>query len=133
YSAEPTTCDAFARSLEGGECVDVPPGLTIADGLKPVRIGSLNWQIAGSVVAGAYRVEDTELGEAMIKLLLGVKILVEPSGAAALAVALRRALGIQSMAEQKRDRPPRIGVLLSGGNVSPELLQELLRHYGWEP
>ncbi|HFE44013.1 MAG TPA: pyridoxal-phosphate dependent enzyme, partial [Nannocystis exedens] len=71
YSAEPTTCDAFARSLEGGECVDVPPGLTIADGLKPVRIGSLNWQIAGSVVAGAFRVEDTELGQAMIELLLG--------------------------------------------------------------
>ncbi len=132
YSAEPATCDAFARSFEAGERVAVLPGPTIADGLKPVRIGSLNWQIAGPVVAGVFRVEDAELGQAMIQLLLGAKILVEPSGAAALAVALRRALAIQSVAAEDRDRPPRIGVLLSGGNVSPELLAELLPRYGWE-
>lgn len=133
YSAEPATCDAFARSLEAGERVAVSPGATIADGLKPVRIGSLNWQIAGPVVAGAFRVDDAELGQAMIQLLLGAKILVEPSGAAALAVALRRALAIQSVAHKDRERPPRIGVLLSGGNVAPELLASLLQGYGGGP
>jgi threonine dehydratase len=163
FTAEPANCDAFARSFEAGERVDVQPGPTIADGLKPVRIGALNWEIAARTVSGAFRVEDDELGLAMVRLLLAGKILVEPSGAAALAVALRRALPIQQAgasadvddveasadAEENasieqidaeealspepgpaRARRPRIGVLLSGGNVAPELVAELLSRYG---
>ncbi|MEZ4384183.1 MAG: threonine/serine dehydratase [Nannocystaceae bacterium] len=144
FTAEPARCDAFARSLEAGERVDVQPGPTIADGLKPVRIGALNWEIAARTVRGAFRVEDDELGLAMVRLLLAAKILVEPSGAAALAVALRRALPIQEGGAAEvgaeaalspepapaRGRRPRIGVLLSGGNVAPELVAELLSRYG---
>ncbi len=123
HSAEPTTCDALARSIEAGERVDVPPGPTIADGLKPVRVGALNFAIARRALAGVHRVDDDELGSAMIRLLLHAKVLVEPSGAAGLAVALRR-----SLPEQRRGR--RIGVLLSGGNVSPDRVAELLLRHG---
>lgn len=127
FSAEPSTCDALARSLEAGERVDVPPGPSIADGLRPVRVGALNWAIARASVQAAFTVDDDELGLAMIRLLLRAKVLVEPSGAAALAVALRRALPIDRASLGRR---PRIGVLLSGGNVAPERVGELLARYG---
>lgn len=120
WSAEPTTCDAMARSLAAGERVAVPPGPTLADGLKPVRVGALNFEIARRVVRGSFAVDDAELGRALVGLLLHAKVLAEPSGAAALAGALKGTL-----------KGRRVGVILSGGNVEPALVGELLaRHAG---
>jgi threonine dehydratase len=120
YAAEPVGCDAFGRSLAAGKIVAVEPGPTLADGLKPTRIGALNFEIAHARVAGAFTVDDAELGRAVAVLMLRAKLVVEPSGAAALAVALRRAV----------PDAQRIGVILSGGNVAPELLARLLGEYG---
>jgi len=117
YSAEPYGCDALAESLAAGRRVDVQPGPTLADGLKPVRVGALNFEIARRAVRGAYRVDDDELGAALTALLVHAKVLVEPSGAAGLAVALRRVLP---------GSPRRIGVLLSGGNVEPTTISRLV-------
>ncbi|MCA9688688.1 MAG: threonine/serine dehydratase [Myxococcales bacterium] len=120
YSAEPSTCDALYQSLAAGERVAVPPGPTLGDGLKPTRVGALNFAIAKRAVRGAFHVDDHELGLNLVRLLLHAKLLVEPSGAAALAVAIRRALP---------GAPRRVGVLLSGGNISPALLGELLARH----
>lgn len=116
HSAEPHAADALARSLEAGERVVIEPGPTLADGLKPTRIGALNFEIARRVVRQAHRVDDDELGRAVVALLFAAKVLVEPSGAAALAVALRRAL----------PDARKIGILLSGGNVDPRVVVSLL-------
>ncbi|MCG8416711.1 MAG: threonine/serine dehydratase [Proteobacteria bacterium] len=120
YSAEPVGCDALAQSMAAGERVAVEPGPTIADGLKPTRIGELNFAIAKERVSGCYTVDDDELGRALLVLLLRAKVLVEPSGAAALAVALRGDLP---------GRPGRVGVVLSGGNIAAGLVAELLEKY----
>lgn len=117
YSVEPHGCDALARSLEAGERVAVPPGPTLADGLKPTMVGQLNFAIARAHVAGSFRVTDESLGAALVALLLHGKVLVEPSGAAGLAVALAGGLP---------EQPRRIGVMLSGGNVDPTLVARLL-------
>ena len=117
YSAEPVGCDAMAKSMAAGERVPVEPGPTIADGLKPTRVGELNFAIAKTRLSGCYTVDNDELGRALVTLLMGAKTLVEPSGAAALAVALRGELA---------EGAKRIGVILSGGNVAPELVAELL-------
>jgi threonine dehydratase len=62
---------------------------------------------------------DEDLGEALVRLLLWGKTVVEPSGAAALAAALTSS------------RPgAQVGVILSGGNVAPGVLRELLGKYG---
>lgn len=120
WSAEPRTCNAMARSLAAGERVAVSPGPTLADGLKPVMVGALNFAIARRAVRGSFEVDDEELGRALVGLLLHAKVLAEPSGAAGLAGALRGEL-----------RGRRVGVLLSGGNVEPTLVAELLgRHAG---
>ena len=117
YSAEPVGCDALAQSMAAGKRVDVVPGPTLADGLKPTRVGELNFTIVKGRLSGCYTVDDDELARALSSLLMQAKILVEPSGAAALAVALRGDLP---------DNPRRIGVILSGGNVAPQLVAELL-------
>lgn len=123
YSVEPEGCDAMARSLEAGERVTVQPGPTLADGLKPVQVGELNFAIARQHVTASFRVVDEELGRALVRLLIRLKVLVEPSGAAAPALALRGDLPGQ---------PRRVGVLLSGGNVAPELVATLIQRYGDE-
>jgi threonine dehydratase len=117
YSVEPHGCDAMAQSLEAKERVAVPPGPTLADGLKPTMVGRLNFAIAQQYVAGSYRVGDEQLGPALVALLVHGKVLVEPSGAAALSVALAGGLP---------EQPRRIGVILSGGNVDPRLVARLL-------
>lgn len=127
YSVEPRTCNAMARSLAAGERVAVAPGPTLADGLKPTRVGALNLEVARRTISGAFEVDDDELGQALVRLLLDGKVLVEPSGAAALAVALR---GPGSGTDPAGGFPGRrVGVLLSGGNVSPALVAELLGKY----
>ena len=120
YSVEPHGCDALARSIEAGERVAVPPGPTLADGLKPVQVGELNFAIAKQHLAGSLRVGDEEIGRALTSLLIHAKVLVEPSGAAALAAALRADLP---------SSPRQVGVILSGGNFGHEALGELIARF----
>lgn len=121
YGAEPQGCDAMGRSLAAGERVEVQPAPTIADGLKPTQVGQHNFGICRQRLAGCFTADDHEIGAALVRLLVRAKLLVEPSAACALAVALRESLP---------GAPRRIGVLLSGGNVAPELLAELLARHG---
>jgi threonine dehydratase len=124
YSAEPNTCDAMARSIEAGERVAVEPGPTLADGLKPVRVGQLNFEIARRDIAGCLRVDDEALGMAFCQILIRSKTLVEPSGAAGLAALLG------ARARGELDGLERIGVILTGGNLQPELVARLVEQYG---
>jgi threonine dehydratase len=130
FSAEPATCNAMARSLAAGERVAVPPGPTLADGLKPTRVGALNFAVARRTISAAFEVDDHELGQALVRLLMRAKTLVEPSGAAALAVALRGPERPSDAHDPRNGFPGRrVGVLLSGGNVSPALVAELLTRH----
>lgn len=120
YAVEPVGCDSMGQSLARGEIVAVEPGPTLADGLKPTRVGELNFAIARARLAGSYTVGDDEIGRALITLLIRAKVVVEPSAAAAVAVALRGDLP---------GNPARIGVILSGGNIAPATLGKLLAEH----
>jgi threonine dehydratase len=124
YSAEPVGCDAMAQSIHQGERVAVQPGPTLADGLRPVQIGELPFRIAREQLAGTFTVGDEELGSAVVRLLFLAKLLVEPSGAAGLAVALQKVLP---------GKPRRIGVILSGGNIDPAVLVRLIERHAIQP
>ncbi len=129
FSVEPQGCDALARSLEAGERVRVEPGPTLADGLKPVSVGELNFEICRRHVAGSFRVDDDELGRALVSILVRAKILVEPSGAAGVAAILREAPRLREQLGVV-DRPLRLGVILTGGNVDPSLVAALIERWG---
>ena len=102
----------------------VEPGPTLADGLKPVCVGARNFAIARRRGVEPRRVDDEAIARTLVRLARDVHLLVEPSAAAALAAALAA------------DLPPQaedVAVLLSGGNVAPEVVADLLGRYGGSP
>jgi threonine dehydratase len=111
---EPEDGDDTRRSLSAGERVSVPPPKTLADGLRVRTPGAFTFPILQQHVARVELVSDEELLEAMAWALHELRLVLEPSGAAALAVALREGRG-------------RCGVILSGGNVDPGLLREVAK------
>jgi len=122
HAVEPVGCDSMGQSLARGEIVPVDPAPTLADGLKPTRVGELTFAIARRRVTGHHTVDDGELAAAVAALALRAKLVVEPSGAAGVALTLRGGALPGS--------PRRIGIILSGGNISPERLAEILVTHG---
>jgi len=109
-AVEPSDANDTALSLAAGARTRIDPPSTIADGLC-VRIpGERTWPVVKELVSRVELVTDDEILDAMAFALRELRLVVEPSGAVALAAALRDARG-------------RAGVMLSGGNVDPELLQ----------
>ena len=109
-------------SLRAGERVRIPPPPTIADGMRTQQPGALTFPVVRQLVDRVMTVSDDEVIAAMRWLLLRMKLLVEPTGAVPFALLLSGRLG--DLAER------RIGVVLSGGNVDPDVLCEILREGG---
>jgi threonine dehydratase len=115
---ETETANDWVLSLAAGERVRIPPPPTIADGMRTEQPGVLTFPVVRRYVDDVTTVSDEEVKAAMRLLLLRLKILVEPTGAVPAALLLSGRLGDL--------RGQRIGVLLSGGNVDPDLLCEVL-------
>jgi threo-3-hydroxy-L-aspartate ammonia-lyase len=109
-------------SLRAGERVRIPPPPTIADGMRTQQPGALTFPVVRQLVDGVMTVSDGEVIAAVRWLLLRMKLLVEPTGAVPFALLLSGRLG--DLAER------RIGVVLSGGNVDPDVLCEILTEGG---
>ena len=110
---EPSTLPRVARSLERGDRVTLPAAETLADGLRVRQLGSLTWPIIQNLVHDVRAVDDEELLGAMAFAATELKLVLEPSGAASLAAALREGRG-------------RCGVLLSGGNVDMKVFKQVV-------
>jgi threo-3-hydroxy-L-aspartate ammonia-lyase len=117
FAVEPETGDDTRQSFIKGERVSIPPPPTIADGLRVQRPGDLTFPILQQNADDVLTVSDVEIIEAIKFLLFRMKILVEPSGAAAAAAV---------MAGRVPDNARRVGVVLSGGNIDPDSLAKLL-------
>ncbi len=118
YGVEPRAGDDFAQSLARAERVTIAVPKTIADGLQTTAPGELTFAVAREHVRGIATVTDEELRDAMRFAFERMKLIVEPSGAAALAALLQ-------------ERIPdvggkRVGVMISGGNIDPRRYAELL-------
>jgi threonine dehydratase len=114
---EPEAGDDTARSLAAGERVEIGVPRTIADGQAIPIPGELTFAINSKLLDGVELVSDDEIRAAMGFAFERLKIVLEPSGASALAALL---------AGRVQDRPERIGVVLSGGNVGLDRFHELL-------
>ncbi|KAJ3555878.1 hypothetical protein NM688_g2338 [Phlebia brevispora] len=101
-------CGWDERLREGKRMEDVQAN-TIADGLK-TPVGKINFPIIQSKVESVIVVSDEEIIEAMRLLWERLKLVVEPSGAAAFAAARSKAF------EQLGIAGP-VGIILSGGNI----------------
>ncbi|MFC9324661.1 threonine/serine dehydratase [Kitasatospora sp. NPDC057015] len=117
FGAEPVAVPALTEALRAGEPVTVAARHTIADGLRPDRIGQLAFELAHKRLTSVLTVEEEDIAEAMRLTLTHARLLVEPAAATCLAAALRIA------ADGWGDD---IGVLLSGGNVETSLVASVL-------
>jgi threo-3-hydroxy-L-aspartate ammonia-lyase len=117
FAVEPDTANDTQQSIESGERVTIAPPPTIADGLRVQKPGELTFPITRQNAEQVLTVTDDEIIAAMRFMLFRMKMLVEPSGAAAAAAVMFGKLP-QNCA--------RVGVVLSGGNVDDDLLSRFL-------
>lgn len=110
---EPSLTPRYARSLAAGHPVQLPPSFTVADGLRGQRPGTVPYPIIRDRVDDLISVGDVEI-LAATALLSRHGVDAEPSGAVALAGALRAA------------RRERAVAIVSGGNT-PARLRGLIR------
>jgi len=105
---EPAGGDDAARSFRTRTLQRVEDPQTIADGARTQSLGSLTFPLVLRHVSDIITVTDGEIVQAMRFLWERMKLVVEPTGALAVA-------GVMSGAIPVRDR--RVGIILSGGNV----------------
>lgn len=108
YGVEPEAGNDYFLSLQKGEPVKIPTPKTIADGLQTPRPGNLTFPIIQALADAVLLVSDDELRATCHLLLTQMKLLVEPSGAAAAAAVLFGKVPVQGT---------HVGITISGGNV----------------
>ena len=113
---EPEVGDDTRRSLAAGERVAVPVQPTIADGQQLDKPGELTFPVIRERVSAVVTVSDAEIVDAMRFAFERLKLVLEPSGASALAALLSAKLDARGL---------RTGVILSGGNVDVRRFREL--------
>ncbi|WP_306189197.1 MULTISPECIES: pyridoxal-phosphate dependent enzyme [unclassified Streptomyces] len=114
---EPEAGDDTKRSLAAGRRVGVPVPRTIADGQAADIPGELTFSLNRRLVDAISLVSDDEIREAMRFAFERLKIVVEPSGASALAALLARRVDAL---------PRRVGVIVSGGNIDTRRFAEIV-------
>lgn len=108
---EPATANDTFLSRQSGKRVAIGGSSTIADGLRASQPGELTFPLIQRYVDDLVLVQDDEILEAVRHMFRAVRQVVEPSGAASVAAALKHGGGRRAVA------------LVSGGNVDPALLQ----------
>lgn len=114
FGAEPAGADDAARSLATGALLPQLHPQTVADGLR-TGLGDLTWPILRDHLEAIYTVEDPAILQATRLIWERAKLVVEPSGAVPLAVAL-------SAPFQALEGLEKVGILLSGGNLDLDRL-----------
>ena len=117
YGVEPEAGDDWRQSLARGERVTIAVPQTIADGAQTTSPGVLTFPIVQKLARGAVTVSDDELRAAMRFAFERLKLVVEPTGALALAAVLQAKVAT---------RGRRVGAILSGGNVDPATFADAL-------
>lgn len=115
---EPETANDTFLSLKQGTIISTTLSRSIADGLLSPAPGRLTFPVMQQHLESVALVTDEQIAEAVRFMLIRMKLLVEPSGAAGVAAL---------MAGKVPDlRGKKVGVVLSGGNVDPVVLAKML-------
>jgi threonine dehydratase len=117
WAVEPVGFEDLAQSLAAGRRVTIEPaGRSLCDALESPAPGEITFPILQANLAGAVAVTDAEVAEAMRYAFSTLKLVVEPGGAAGLAALLAGKVAARGT----------VGLVLSGGNVDPELFARVL-------
>ena len=109
FGAEPAGADDAYHSLKQGKIIPQTNPDTICDGLL-TSLGEYTWNILKDHLEAIYTVTDDEVINAMRLVWERMKIIIEPSSATAVAVALKSEFKALTGLEK-------VGIILTGGNV----------------
>lgn len=118
---EPELAADAQASLRAGKRITFDPvqvTRTIADGLRTTPVGAIPFEHIYKYVDDIVTVSEHEIKDAIKKLLLNGRLLAEPSGAVAAAAWLFH--------REKLPPARKTVAVVSGGNIVPELLREVL-------
>ena len=118
FGVEADSANDTLLSLRKGARVTIEPPPTIADGIRSTVPGELTFPILKRTLTDIVLVSDDDIRDAVRFLALRARIVVEPTGAVGAAAALGGRLPVTKGA--------RVGVVLSGGNIDPDLLIAIL-------
>ncbi|HNW64101.1 MAG TPA: threo-3-hydroxy-L-aspartate ammonia-lyase [Piscinibacter sp.] len=108
FGAEPERGNDMQQSLRSGQLVHIDVPRTICDGQQTQSPGKHPFEVIRALVTDVLTVPDPVVVEAMRFVFERMKLVLEPSGACALAALMHH---------RERFRGQRVGVTLSGGNI----------------
>jgi threonine dehydratase len=109
YGVEPEGANSMYRSFEKGQAVTLEHIDTIADSLAPPKAEPYTFSVCQRFVDEIVLVSDDQLKEAMRLLFFGMKLAVEPAGAASTA-------GLMGPLKEKI-RNQKVGIIACGTNI----------------
>jgi threonine dehydratase len=121
FGIEPELAGDTAESFRTGSIVTWPAELTsrtIADGLRTQSVGERNFAHIRAFVDSIITVTEAEIRAAMRAIVATTRLVPEPSGAVSTAALLFHAAELPAYRKAV--------AVVSGGNVAPELLAEVL-------
>jgi threo-3-hydroxy-L-aspartate ammonia-lyase len=124
---EPEFAADARDSLRSGARVAWPAGDTArtkADSLRVEQVGELTFPHIKALVDDIVTVSEAELLEAVRRLALQGRLVAEPGGAVAVAAALFRDPAELGLISPGSEAP--VVAVLSGGNIDPTLLTDIL-------
>ena len=105
------------ESFKTNELIVLESQDTICDGIAVERPGDITYEMVKKYVDEIVLVSDEEVANAILLLLERAKLFVEGAGATALAAVLNKKVKIENK---------KIVVLISGGNLTPNLLNRII-------
>ncbi len=111
YGAEPEAGNDMQQSLRSGRIVHIDVPRTICDGQQTQAVGVHPFEVIRALVTDVLTVPDAVVLQAMRFAFERLKVVLEPSGACALAALMQH---------REQFRGQRVGVTLSGGNIGIE-------------
>lgn len=109
--AEPLNADDAFRSKESKQLIKhATTPVTIADGLR-TSLGNNTWPVVRDLVDDIMTVSESEIMSALYLVWQRMKVMIEPSAAVSVAVAISEAFG------NRYQNIKRVGVILCGGTL----------------
>lgn len=108
--------DCF-QSFRSKRIVKLKSVNTIADGMRTLCVGELNFEMILRYVDDVITIADDDILPMMKFFIERMKIVVEPTGAVAPAAVMKNSTGL---------RGKKVCAVISGGNADPELLRRVI-------
>lgn len=120
YGVQTESVPSMYTSIEKGKITRVQPNQTIADGMIALQPGEITFRIVSKLVEKIFLVNDQNIMKSISIMLDHCRMLVEPAGASPLAALINGKIP---------DQIRKIVLVISGGNISKDLLKRVLESY----